>query len=295
MSTEAIVDFADLRLHAPNAMEARVLYHEIFETEAYCKHGITVRDGDCVFDVGANIGLFSVFLARRHAKLSLFAFEPLPPVFALLERNAALHLKRDAKLFAFGLGAKAERVTFRFDPKLTFASSAHPDDLVGSMQRDAGVFAWGAAVVADGMRTGDVGRKSGQFATRWIEHRVFRWLLAPLLSSLFALDALAKRLRTRDVSCELRRLSDVVREHEVARIDLLKIDVEGAEEAVLAGIDDADWPKVRQLVIEVHDTGGRVARMRELLVAKGYDVVVDREDWATHELLGIRTIYARRP
>ena len=35
------------------------------------------------------------------------------------------------------------------------------------------------------------------------------------------------------------------------RIDLLKVDVEGAEMDVLAGIDDCHWPLVQQLCMEV--------------------------------------------
>lgn len=36
-------------------------------------------------------------------------------------------------------------------------------------------------------------------------------------------------------------------------IDMLKIDVERAELDVLAGVQLTDWPKIQQLVLEVHD------------------------------------------
>jgi hypothetical protein len=74
----------------------------------------------------------------------------------------------------------------------------------------------------------------------------------------------------------------------------LKIDVEGAEWDVLRGIDEAHWPLIRQIVVEAHDVDGRVDRVRDLLLSKGYSVIVDREDWALHELLGIYTVFARR-
>jgi FkbM family methyltransferase len=46
---------------------------------------------------------------------------------------------------------------------------------------------------------------------------------------------------------------EVIREGRVGRIDFLKIDVQKSEFDVLAGTDEADWPKIRQLVIEVQD------------------------------------------
>lgn len=52
-------------------------------------------------------------------------------------------------------------------------------------------------------------------------------------------------------------------------MDLLKVDVERAELDVLRGISDGDWPKIRQLVMEVHDVNGALSAVRELLSIKG--------------------------
>ena len=79
------------------------------------------------------------------------------------------------------------------------------------------------------------------------------------------------------------------------RVDLVKIDVEGAEEQVLAGVAEHDWPRLRQLAIEVHDVDGRLERLAAMLEGRGYRVTSAREDWALHELLGISTLYAWRP
>ena len=42
-------------------------------------------------------------------------------------------------------------------------------------------------------------------------------------------------------------VSDLIRNHGLARIDLLKIDVEGAELDVLRGIAHKDWQLIRQV------------------------------------------------
>jgi hypothetical protein len=55
-------------------------------------------------------------------------------------------------------------------------------------------------------------------------------------------------------------------------VNLLKIDVEKAEHEVLEGIEDADWRRIDQVVIEVHDTDNRLQRVSELLCTHGFDV-----------------------
>jgi 31-O-methyltransferase len=47
------------------------------------------------------------------------------------------------------------------------------------------------------------------------------------------------------------------------------VDVERAELAVLRGVAPRDWPAIRQVAIEVHDSAGgtkELAAVRELLV-----------------------------
>lgn len=60
----------------------------------------------------------------------------------------------------------------------------------------------------------------------------------------------------RSYECAVTTLAAFIREQRLSRIDLLKIDVEGSELAVLRGLDAAGWATVRQLVAEVHDVGG---------------------------------------
>jgi hypothetical protein len=108
-----------------------------------------------------------------------------------------------------------------------------------------------------------------------------------------AVPALRRRRRRRRIDCELTTISAAMREYDIGHVDLMKVDVEGAEWAVLQGIEASDWPRIRQLAVEVHDVDGRVERMRALLEEKGYEVVVE-QDWRGLELQGIWMIYARR-
>lgn len=55
-----------------------------------------------VLDIGANIGVSTLYLADLFSQASVFAFEPVPENFALLERNTR-HLKR-VRALPFALG-----------------------------------------------------------------------------------------------------------------------------------------------------------------------------------------------
>ncbi|KAG6001878.1 hypothetical protein E4U21_003755 [Claviceps maximensis] len=72
----------------------------------------------------------------------------------------------------------------------------------------------------------------------------------------------------------------------LARVDLLKIDVEGAEMAVLQGLDDEHWPLVRNIVLEVCDADSRGLRAgaEKLLRDRGFRVTSVRAEWAAKDL-----------
>ncbi|VVJ22051.1 Uncharacterised protein [Amycolatopsis camponoti] len=77
-------------------------------------------------------------------------------------------------------------------------------------------------------------------------------------------------LSTDLVEVEVVRLSSVL-PPEAPRIDLVKVDVEGAELEVLHGIDERDWPRIAALVVEVHDVDDRVREVERLLTRHGFE------------------------
>src|ERR1035441_10739823 len=65
-----------LEVFSVNADETRFVHLEVFVARCYLQHGMVLQDGDCVFDVGANIGLATVFFHRERRNVRIFAFEP---------------------------------------------------------------------------------------------------------------------------------------------------------------------------------------------------------------------------
>ena len=72
-----------------NRNETDYMYREIFELQAYLRHGITINDGDSIFDVGANVGLFTLFVNQICQRPKVYSFEPNPTVFELSRLNAS--------------------------------------------------------------------------------------------------------------------------------------------------------------------------------------------------------------
>ena len=58
-----------------NKSEAKLIFKNV---PGYFRHGIDIKDGDTVVDVGANIGLFTLAAHRKcHGNLTVYAFEPI--------------------------------------------------------------------------------------------------------------------------------------------------------------------------------------------------------------------------
>ena len=239
-----------------NRRETEFMFREIFTQECYLRHGIQIAREACVFDVGANIGLFSLFVAQHFPAVRLFAFEPLPAVHAVLRANVALH-GLNAELFEYGLGNCECTVDFDYFPNATGLSGYSGGN--------------------------DVQETVRAYLRTQTEARV----------SDAELDAVVPdRLHHQTIQCRVRTLSSVIRERAVEHIDLLKIDVERAELDVLEGIEPQDWPKIQQVVLEVHDLDGRVRKITELLEGQGFHVAVEQaSDLRETNLFNL---YARR-
>jgi len=67
-----------------------------------------VRRGECVIDVGANFGLYTVFLARSVGEEGqVYSFEPIPLTFKILSRNIKHFELNNVEVYNFGLSNAA--------------------------------------------------------------------------------------------------------------------------------------------------------------------------------------------
>lgn len=206
---------------------------EIAGEQCYEQFGVHLEPGATVLDVGANVGVAAVWFAAFRGAGAVHCFEPAPPNVAMLRRNVG------------GLDACV----------------VHPYAL-GSGEANAELTYYAGATAM-----------SGFYAEPDRDRATVRTVLANHGVVDEAADRqLEGRYEPQPFPCRIRRLSTVLAEEGIERVDLLKIDVERAERDVLAGIDEADWPRIRQVVAEVHDERGRLAGIGGELTDRGFAV-----------------------
>lgn len=238
-----------------NPDETRFMHGEVFGERCYLQHGIELRDGDCVFDVGANIGMATLFFHGEGKGIRIFAFEPNPMVLGCLRANLERH-GVDARIFACGLLGAPGEVQFTLYPANTVVSGFRAD---GERERAT----TRAYMINSGI--------TPHGADRFVE-ALFR--------------------KEERIVCPVRTLSDIVDEEQVDRIDLLKINVERSEREVLSGIREEHWARIRQVAMEVTDEDGGLRVTAELLHERGFRVTVEQEPRLRGT--GIHNVFATR-
>jgi amino acid adenylation domain-containing protein/FkbM family methyltransferase len=239
--------------------ETEYLYLDVFEHRTYDRAGIRYPESGVVFDVGAHVGLFTLYALERSPGLDVYAFEPAPPLYEALRRNT--DGLGNVRLFPFALSNGRGSGELTFYPNLTGMTSFYPHE---EQER---------ALLSRILRN----------LTHLEESRGSALLAA-------SDEYLKERLQASTFTAERRTLSDVLAETGVERVDLLKIDVQKAELEVLEGIAEEDWPKIAQLAIELHDLDGGLEKIESLLRGKGYSVTVEQDP--LHEGTVVHFVYA---
>jgi FkbM family methyltransferase len=230
-----------------NTYEVDFGAHEIFSDDLTA-HGLSLPADGTYLDVGANIGLFSLYLRDHCPQARIVAFEPMPAVFAVLEHNAAA-LVPPAQAVQLALGAEPGWAEFDYFPGVAALSTqnrAVGQTMAAGLRQLLG----GGAAAGDDVQ--EVLERSG--ATQVAADAAF-------------LDQL---LRPETVRAQIDTLSAQMQALGIDRVDLLKIDTEGAEREVLAGLAEADWAKIRQVLVEVHLGEAVTEIMAEDLRRRGF-------------------------
>ncbi|MEO1828267.1 MAG: FkbM family methyltransferase [Pseudomonas sp.] len=80
-------------------------------------------DGSVFLDVGANLGWYSLVLARHCPASQVFAFEPIPSTVEALERNIHLNALGNIQVVNKGVSNQEGEFTFLFAPDVSGATS----------------------------------------------------------------------------------------------------------------------------------------------------------------------------
>lgn len=262
------------------------------EVEEYFDLGLRVSAGDSVVDVGANVGVFAIAAAARaKGRLRFAAVEPIPDLHEALARNfreSPLLAGCDARLFRAGITNEPGELDaeFTYFTRLPRDSTRYAEGKQAEFER---AFAtWGAhgnrwitrhlptsvaASLGDAVGT-FVGGIPRDGWTRWLFER-----------------AIGKR----SVRCAMMTLAQVLDGVE-GDVNVLKVDVEGAELDVLASARADQWSRVQQVVVETNDLDQRLPQLRGLLRDVGLtDQTLAQPDCSLSQHLESALVLARRP
>jgi len=246
-----------------NKHETDFLYKEMFQERAYLKHGITLSANACVFDVGANIGMFTLFVKQECADAKVYAFEPNPEIAKIMKMNVD-RFGKSVKVYQNGISNREGEASF---------TCYHDYSIMSGFHANA---SGDADILSSGIRN--------QLTKRKVN-------LAELPDDLVDSMVQKKLGNKTEIKCQLKTISSFIRETEVEQIDLLKIDAERSELAIMEGIQKNDWPKIKQIVLEVHSSE-EVERVKTLLELEGFKVIIEQEDQFANS--GVFNFFAKR-
>jgi amino acid adenylation domain-containing protein/FkbM family methyltransferase len=247
-----------------NEAETRYLHDEIFVRGAYLRHGISLQGARTVVDVGANIGLFTLFVAMHAPGARVLAVEPNPAAWRLLRVNSRLY-GRDVTALQVALANQDGRASFTAYEGMSLLSGLHADsradrELVTTFVRNT----------SDDLTEGE---------TRAVQRLV------------------RERLAARTFQVPTRTLSSLLRQERIATVDLLKVNAEKSELEILRGVEAPDWSRIRQVVLEV-DLAASVEAATGILRSAGFDVAVEQDSrlrgTGLHYVYAVRHRPARR-
>ncbi|MFR9749654.1 FkbM family methyltransferase [Nocardia sp. 004] len=213
--------------------EARMLWGEMSTDGFYRRAAAHLRPGDIALDIGANIGLSAMMFADVCPGIQVIAAEPAPMTFDCLEHNLIAHVPNSIRC-RVAAGAAPGSASFTWYPRASANSGLYAD-------REA-----------DDEATEIYLRNSG------LNDEAIALITADLHDG-------------EQIDVEVTTVSALLDQHgSDAEIGLLKIDVERAELDVVRGIAEADWPRIRAVVAEVHDQDNRLTQFCDVLRLHGF-------------------------
>jgi len=262
-------------------LDVKFLFDEISTDDLYSIEPLLLGEGGAkedettvIVDVGANIGLFSLEALKKcteggekrdKKKYELYAFEPSPKTYEALRSNLERKFKDDARVSlrlaneAVGDG-KEDTISFTSFPNAAGWSTAIEDE----GETLTNVVEYATALIIKHAPKFLMLRALARFV---LEKNLF-FVKSAVIKSIcfFVVKWLSRGKKVETVPCVT--LSDAIfndkgekedekrkgtNSNNKKKINLLKIDVERYELAVLAGIRDEDFPNIDAIVLEVHD------------------------------------------
>eukprot|EP00892_Ulva_mutabilis_P007679 jgi/Ulvmu1/5283/UM022_0077.1 len=239
-----------LHIQGFSKLETEFLAEEIFEDNCYIKPGvIQLQDGDAVVDIGSNVGIFGLQAGQIVGPTGrVISVEALPPTFNKLQENrkAAIregYVTAEWSAINAAAGATDGCLEMTFFPRAAGWGTSDPVQHKQRMRLDLGVFI--KSLLQD--HTSRISHSALAKFGRWMlntSETLFEWILSMYTWWMASASV--------TYSVPMLTLATIFKQQAIDNVALLKVDVEGAEVAVLQGLTPAAWGQVQQVVAEVH-------------------------------------------
>ncbi|MDE3091432.1 MAG: FkbM family methyltransferase, partial [Chloroflexota bacterium] len=101
-----------LRFQVRTRMDIWVLKEACLDRQ-YERASVPIQDGWSIIDVGAGLGDFAVGVAKEHPRSVVYAYEPFPESFALLQENLRLNQIENVTAYPCAIGAQSGSLHLR--------------------------------------------------------------------------------------------------------------------------------------------------------------------------------------
>lgn len=98
------------RFNVRNLMDVWIVKETCLDRD-YEVNAIPIQDGWTIMDIGAGLGDFAVSVAYEHPRCQVYAYEPFPESFRLLEDNIALNATNNVRAYPLAVGAEPGEMT----------------------------------------------------------------------------------------------------------------------------------------------------------------------------------------
>ena len=202
-------------------------YKECFFDEGYVK-GFLKQPGlsgtPVIIDIGANVGYFSLFMFAKNRGAHIYAYEPIPKNFALLNTYQQENKALSFQIFNIAVSGNEGSISLTYDSQDSFTTSA----------------------------------------------------------SIFS-----RHENTDQIDVDCVTLESIMQSNHLDRVDLLKLDCEGAEYDILYNTSGAVFDQIEHITLEAH-SGERknenVIELAKFLSGEGFKCNVKRQlVWAWKE------------
>lgn len=112
------VDFEDKR-----STQLEILNFGTYEGDDSILMYELIQPNNIIFDIGANLGWYSLNFSKLSSKGKVFAFEPLPKTYEKCQRNLALNEANNVQLYNLALSNQEGEIKFFYNEKSSGSSS----------------------------------------------------------------------------------------------------------------------------------------------------------------------------